>query len=89
MEDNFQERNDIVNMVVSFLGQPDLVLMRTCLFSLFLTGVLYHRWGKHSKAEKCYTKALQLDPQSENVHENLEKLKRTKRHLANGRSKGR
>lgn len=52
-------------------------------------GVLYHRWGKHSKAEKCYRKALNLDPHSENVQENLEKLKRTKRHSANGKPKRR
>ena len=87
MEDNFQERNNIVKF--HFRKAKPSLNANLPFFRFFLTGVLYHRWGKHNKAEKCYIKALQLDPQSENVHENLEKLKRTKRHLANGRSKGR
>ena len=48
----------------------------------YLTGVLYHRWGKHEQAGKYYRKALKLDPRSENVHDNLKKLKRTTRQLS-------
>lgn len=51
-------------------------------------GVLYHRWSRHDQASKFYNKALKLDPQSENVYENLQKLKRTKRLLANTKPKG-
>ena len=62
--------------------------MMTVIFCDCLTGVLYHRWGKHEQAGRYYKKALNLDPQSENVFENLQKLKRTTRQLSNGRPKG-
>ena len=54
---------------------------------VYLTGVLYHRWGKHEQAGIYYRKALTLDPQSENVHENLKKLKRITRQLSSDRPK--
>jgi tetratricopeptide (TPR) repeat protein len=40
--------------------------------ALFQTnlGVLYHRWGKYSKAEKAYVRSLELDPSTQNsAHE--------------------
>ena len=45
---------------------------------VYLTGVLYHRWGKHEQAGIYYRKALKLDPQSENVHENIKKAKKNR-----------
>ena len=40
-------------------------------------GVLYHRWGKYSKAQQHYQAALELDPKSHNAKENLKKLQQT------------
>ena len=54
---------------------------------VYLIGVLYHRWGKHEQAGVYYRKALKLDLQCENVHENLKKLKRTTRQVSSDRPK--
>lgn len=39
-------------------------------------GVLYHRWDKPAEAERAYMKALELDPSSHNVQQNLQMLRR-------------
>lgn len=39
-------------------------------------GVLYHRWDKPAEAERAYIKALELDPSSHNVQQNLQMLRR-------------
>ena len=41
-------------------------------------GVLYHRWGKLDQAEAAYQRALQLEPLSTQVQENLQMLYRKK-----------
>ena len=43
---------------------------------LYLSGVLYHRWGKLDKAEKAYSQALQLDPNNPSTLENLGMLQK-------------
>ena len=58
MEDNFQERNDIVNMVVSFLGQPGLVLMRTCLFFTFFNRCVIPQMGKTQQSREMLHKGI-------------------------------
>ncbi len=44
-------------------------------FGLFV-GILYHQWGKLDLAETAYKKALQLEPTSEQVKENIQMLKK-------------
>ena len=41
-------------------------------------GILYHRWGKLDLAETAYHKALQLEPTSQQVKENIQMLKKKK-----------
>ena len=39
-------------------------------------GVLYHRWDKPVEAERAYRKALELEPSSPAVVQNLQMLQR-------------
>ena len=43
---------------------------------LYLSGVLYHRWGNLDKAEKAYSAALQLDPNNPSTLENINMLRK-------------
>ena len=52
-------------------------------------GVLYHRWGRYDAALQYYQKSLQIDPQSNQVKENLKKLQSKLNEQGNGgRKKG-
>ena len=46
-----------------------------CLF-FAVSGVLYHRWGKHKEAESEYLQALNLDPDLKSAADNLAMLRR-------------
>ena len=46
------------------------------MFNSLFQGVLYHRWDKPVEAERAYRKALELEPSSPAVVQNLQMLQR-------------
>ncbi len=44
--------------------------------TVYVIGVLYHRWGRYKQAEQAYLQALMLDPHGVQTQDNLDMLHR-------------
>lgn len=68
--DRYKESEQFFLKAIQLSGNSPVAKMYANL------GVLYHRWDKPAEAERAYMKALELDPSSHNVQQNLQMLRR-------------